>query len=110
MTDDSEEKLDRIIDEQHKVSISLEKGSGQLELVKQKIEGIELRHVLVQQVVDKQINRMETTLEGVKKEIDTVKTQLTKAQAIFAAISAIVVFAAGFLQQWVAKALGIDSK
>lgn len=92
-------KLDQILDSLNKQNVQTEKLSGQIDLVKLKVDMIEQRSVFEKQNQDKQIERIEAKVNKIEEDIEPLKKEMVKSQVIFAIIASGALLVVGFLQQ-----------
>lgn len=92
-------RLDKAVEALQDTNLHLESLAGQIELMKTRMESMESMNTLKAQVTETQIRRLEDGMTIANKNIDSMKTQISKAQAVFAVIAAIAMAVVGFIQQ-----------
>jgi len=100
------DRLDHVIQGLNKNNMAQVELLGEIKLMKQRLESLENMNALKGQIQDNQIIRIEGSVNTLAKDIEQMKTQVTKAQGMFAIIAAVTMFGVGMLQNWISKLLG----
>lgn len=99
-------KLDDVTEALHLTNINIAKVSGQMDLIKQQQENTELIAKLREQVQEKQMVRLEENMALIIKDQAVMKTQITRAQAMFAIIASVAMIVVSVAKDFVVKILG----